>query len=335
MPNRPAILRWLAACLTGLAAWLMMAAPAAAHEVRPAYLEVIETSPGTYDVTWKQPVLDGRRLKIDPVFPEACAREGEYVASPGGTLVQRWTTHCDLSQGEIRIDGLERTLTDAFVRIDRLEGDDIGAVLRPAAPVLDLTVPTGAPVATYFRIGVEHIIFGWDHLLFVLGMVLLVRPRQLLLTLTAFTVAHSITLAAATLGGITLPGPPVEITIAMSIALLGAEAMHRIKGWNTLSQRIPWAIAFGFGLIHGFGFAGALAEIGLPEGAEAMALLLFNVGVEAGQILFVSALLALAFLVHRLAQKAMLPARAVLAYFIGFMGSYWAIERIAGAFFGI
>jgi hypothetical protein len=166
-------------------------------------------------------------------------------------------------------------------------------------------------------------------------MVLLVRPRQLLLTLTAFTVAHSITLAAATLGGITLPGPPVEITIAMSIALLGAEAMHRIKGWNTLSQRIPWAIAFGFGLIHGFGFAGALAEIGLPKGAEAMALLLFNVGVEAGQILFVSVLLAGAFIVHRLAAKRMVALRAVLAYFIGFMGSYWAIERIAGAFFGI
>jgi hypothetical protein len=329
------MIRWLMVCVAGLATWLVTAGPALAHEVRPAYLEVIEVAPGTYEVTWKQPVLDGRRLKIDPVFPEACAREGEHVTSPGGTIVQRWTTQCDLNQGEIRIKGLERTLTDAFVRIDRLEGDDIGAVLRPSFPMLDLTVPTGAPVATYFRIGVEHIIFGWDHLLFVLGMVLLVRPRQLLLTLTAFTVAHSITLAAATLGGITLPGPPVEITIAMSIALLGAEAMHRIKGWDTLSQRIPWAIAFGFGLIHGFGFAGALAEIGLPKGAEAMALLLFNVGVEAGQILFVSVLLAAAFGINKLAAHGMVPVRVGLAYFIGFMGSYWAIERIAGAFFGV
>jgi hypothetical protein len=335
MPSRFALVRWLAACLAGLALWLVMAAPAAAHEVRPAYLEVTEVTPGTYEVTWKQPVLDGRRLKIDPVFPEACGREGEYVTSVGGTLVQRWTTQCDLNQGVIRIDGLERTLTDAFVRIDRLEGDDIGAVLRPTSPELDLTVPAGAPVATYFRIGVEHILFGWDHLLFVLGMVLLVRPRQLLLTLTAFTVAHSITLAAATLGGITLPGPPVEISIAMSIALLGAEAMHRIKGWNTLSQRIPWAIAFGFGLIHGFGFAGALAEIGLPKGAEAMALLLFNVGVEAGQVMFVCALLLVALLIHRLAEKRMVMVRTALAYFIGVMGSYWAIERIAAAFFNI
>ena len=148
MPNRSGLIRWLTAFLAGFVVWLMSAAPAAAHEVRPAYLEVIETSPGVYDVTWKQPVLDGRRLKIDPVFPNDCAREGEYVASPGGTLVQRWTTSCDLNQGEIRIDGLERTLTDAFVRIDRLEGDDIGAVLRPPSPVLDLTVPTGAPVTT-------------------------------------------------------------------------------------------------------------------------------------------------------------------------------------------
>lgn len=325
----------LRALFLGLAVWLAGALPAAAHEVRPAYLEIIETAPGAYDVTWKQPVLDGRRLKIDPVLPEACAAEGAYVSPVGATLVQRWRTACDLNTGEIRIDGLDRTLTDVFVRIDRLEGDDIGAVLRPGNAVLDLTVPTGAPVATYFRIGVEHIIFGWDHLLFVLGMVLLVRPKQLLLTLTAFTVAHSITLASATLGGVTLPGPPVEIVIAMSIALLGAEAIHRIRGWKTLSQQIPWAIAFGFGLIHGFGFAGALSEIGLPKGAEAMALLLFNLGVEAGQVLFVGCVLAVAWVFHKLAAPRMVLARTGLAYFIGFMGSYWAIERIAGAFFGI
>lgn len=329
MTNRAIVLRLLA----GLAAWLVCALPAAAHEVRPAYLEIIETAPGTYNVTWKQPVMDGRRLKIDPVLPEGCEKSGVNVTPVGATLIQRWTTECDLNTGEIRIDGLDRTLTDVFVRIDRLEGDDIGAVLRPGYTTLDLTVPTGAPVATYFRIGVEHILFGWDHLLFVLGMVLLVKPRQILLTLTAFTVAHSITLALASLAHITLPGPPVEITIAMSIALLGAEAIHRIKGWMTLSQRIPWAIAFGFGLIHGFGFAGALAEIGLPPGAEALALLLFNLGVEAGQVMFVSVVLALAWIAYHLAAKRMVLMRTALAYFIGIMGSYWAIERISLAFF--
>ena len=240
--------------LAGLKCFLLLAvagilfgAPASAHEVRPAYLEVTETTAGQFDVTWKQPVLDGRRLKLDPAFPEACKHTNDRVDQAGNTLVQRWQTSCDLSGGTIGIDGLDRTLTDVFVRVDRLNGENSAVVLRPGNPVLDLSGPQGAAVPTYFRIGVEHILFGWDHLLFVLGMVLLVRPRQLLWTLTAFTLAHSITLAAATLGGITLPGPPVEITIAMSIALLGAEAIHRLRGRMTLSQQVPWAIAFGFG----------------------------------------------------------------------------------------
>ena len=302
--------------------------PASAHEVRPAYLEVTETAPETFAVTWKQPVLDGKRLKLDPVFPEGCDRERERADAAGGTLIQRWEMHCDLSAGQIEIAGLERTLTDAFVRVDRLSGDDLSAVLRPGALRLDLAAPTGAPAATYFRIGVEHILFGFDHLLFVLGLVLLVRPRQLLATVTAFTLAHSLTLAAAALGGLSLPGPPVEIVIAMSIALLGAETIYRSRGRGTLSQRKPWLIAFGFGLVHGFGFAGALAEIGLPKGAEVLALLLFNLGVEAGQVAFVGAVLLLVFLATRLARLPLAPARVVAAYAIGITGAYWAIERI-------
>ncbi len=317
-----------AACLAAL-----LAPEASAHEVRPAYLELTETAPGAFDATWKQPVLDGRRLKLDPVLPEACTKTQERSEAVGATLVQRWKTACDLSTGTIRIDGLDHTLTDVFVRIDRLTGDDTGTVLRPGNAALDLAAATGAPVAAYFRIGVEHILFGWDHLLFVLGMVLLVRPRQLLLTLTAFTLAHSITLAAASLAGMQLPGPPVEITIALSIALLGGEAIHRMRGVPTLSQKVPWAIAFGFGLIHGFGFAGALAEIGLPKGAEALALLLFNLGVEAGQILFVGVVLAIGWLAAQTVRTRMVFVRTALAYAIGITGSYWAIERIALAFF--
>ena len=309
-----------------------IALPASAHEVRPAYLEVTETTPGTYAVTWKQPVLDGRRLKLDPVFPEGCDREHERADAAGGTLVQRWEMQCDLSTGQVEIAGLERTLTDAFVRVDRLTGDDLSAVLRPGALQLDLASPTGAPTATYFRIGVEHILFGFDHLLFVLGLVLLVRPRQLLATVTAFTLAHSLTLAAASLGGITLPGPPVEIVIAMSIALLGAETIYRSRGRETLSQRKPWLIAFGFGLVHGFGFAGALAEIGLPKGAEVLALLLFNLGVEVGQVAFVGAVLLLVLLAVRLARLPLAPARIIAAYAIGITGAYWAVERIVNVF---
>ena len=314
--------------LLALLVLLGIALPAGAHEVRPAYLEVIETGPGVFGVTWKQPILDGRRLKLDPVFPDGCTRERDRAEAVAGTLIQRWEMRCDLSTGHVTIDGLERTLTDAFVRIDRLTGDDLSAVLRPGALQLDLSAPTGAPTTAYFRIGVEHIIFGYDHLLFVLGLILLVRPRQLLTTVTAFTLAHSITLAAASLGGITLPGPPVEIIIAMSIALLGAEAIYRSRGRETLSQRKPWLIAFGFGLVHGFGFAGALSEIGLPKGAEVLALLLFNLGVEAGQVAFVCAVLLLVFLTTRLARLPLAPARYVAAYTIGIVGAYWAIERI-------
>tara|TARA_R110001599_G_scaffold173206_1_gene364954 strand:+ start:854 stop:1825 length:972 start_codon:yes stop_codon:yes gene_type:complete len=318
--------------LLALLALFCSAPPASAHEVRPAYLEVTETAPETFAVTWKQPVLDGKRLKLDPVFPEGCERERERADAAGGTLIQRWEMQCDLSTGHIEIAGLERTLTDAFVRVDRLTGDDLSAVLRPGALRLDLSSPTGAPTATYFRIGVEHILFGFDHLLFVLGLVLLVRPRQLLATVTAFTLAHSLTLAAASLGGITLPGPPVEIVIAMSIALLGAETIYRNRGHETLSQRKPWLIAFGFGLVHGFGFAGALAEIGLPKGAEVLALLLFNLGVEVGQVAFVGAVLVLVFLATRLARLPLAPARIIAAYGIGITGAYWAIERVVNVF---
>ncbi|MAN45531.1 MAG: HupE/UreJ family protein [Alphaproteobacteria bacterium] len=319
------------ACLLCLA--LMIASLGAeAHEVRPAYLEITETAPGQYDVTWKQPILDGRRLKLEPTFPEGCERQNERVTGAGGTIILRWSMACDLNMGALSIAGLDRTLTDVFLRLDRQEADDLTAVLRPGSATLDLGGPSGAPTLAYFRIGVEHIIFGYDHLLFVLGLVLLVRPRQLIPTVTAFTLAHSITLAASALGGVTLPGAPVEITIAMSIALLGAEAIYRMRGRMTLAQRMPWLIAFGFGLIHGFGFAGALSEIGLPKGAEVMALLLFNLGVEAGQIAFVLFVLALVWFGRLLYRQGEPALRTATAYAIGITGSYWAIERIVGVF---
>ncbi len=301
-----------------------------AHEVRPAYLELTERAPGSYEGVWKQPVLDGRRLKLDPVFPEGCTRTRDRTESNGATLVTRFELTCLLDRGTLSINGLDMTLTDVFVRIDRASEEDISALLKPAAPTLDLATAKGAPVADYFIIGVEHIIFGYDHLLFVLGMVLLVLRRQILLTLTAFTIAHSITLALSALGGVSLPGAPVEIIIAMSIALLGAEVIYRARGRTTMSQRFPWAIAFGFGLIHGFGFAGALSEIGLPKGDEALALFLFNVGVEAGQIAVVLVILALGWLITRFATKNLGTIRTALAYSIGIIGSFWAIERLAG-----
>lgn len=316
-----------------LLAVLVIALCASAHEVRPAYLEINETDAGQYDVIWKQPVLDGRRLKLEPEFPDGCTRENERATAPAATLITRWSMTCDLNSGRLAIIGLDRTLTDVFVRLDRLDEEDIAIVLRPEENSVDLSQSQGAALWAYFRIGVEHIIFGYDHLLFVLGLVLLVRPRQLLATVTAFTVAHSITLAASSLAGISLPGPPVEITIAMSIALLAAEAIYRMRGRETLAQTRPWLIAFGFGLIHGFGFAGALSEIGLPKDAEVMALLLFNLGVEAGQVVFVLFLLALAWIGLRILRQGEAAAKTIAAYAIGITGSYWAIERIVATFF--
>lgn len=304
---------------------------ASAHEVRPAYLELTETAEAEFEGVWKQPILDGRRLKISPVFPEDCAREDTGYAYISGAVVERFRLSCPLSEGEISITLLDRTLTDVFVRIERLGGDTETALLKPGSATLDLTAPSAAAVRAYIRIGVEHIIFGWDHLLFVTGMVLLVARRQLIATITAFTVAHSITLALSVLAGVTLPGPPVEIVIALSLSLLAAEALHRLNGRTTLGQRLPWVIAFGFGLIHGFGFAGAISELGLPEDARALALLLFNVGVELGQLMIVALLIALAALVKQIGDTALPVAQRVAAYGVGVAGMAWTFERAAAA----
>lgn len=302
-----------------------------AHEVNPAYLELTQTGEEVFEVVWKQPLKDGRRLRLIPTFPESCENGPKSLERAPGAVIERWVLFCDLRAGEIEIDGLERTLTDVFVRISRLEGATITSVLRPTTSVLSLDEPVpGAPLLAYLWIGVEHIIFGYDHLLFVLGLCLLVRPSQLLMTVTAFTIAHSITLGLATLAGITMPGPPVEAVIALSIVLLGREALSVQAGRPSMTQSYPWLIAFGFGLIHGFGFAGALSEIGLPPDQEFWALLLFNLGVELGQIAFVIALLGAAFVLWRLVRRAEPITRTLAAYAIGVAGMFWLIERVSG-----
>lgn len=327
-----AIVRVLMA--VGCVLWL--SASVSAHEIRPAYLEITETAEHQHDVVWKQPVADGQRLRIDPIFPEACEAGPERVSTAAGALLRRWSIACDLSEETIGIEGLDRTLTDVFVRITDIYGETRSAVLRPASPTLDLSGPTAAATAAYFQIGVEHIWFGWDHLLFVLGILLLVERRQLFSTVTAFTVAHSITLGMSALGGVSLPGPPVEIIIALSIALLGLEALYKQRGRATLAARRPWLIAGLFGLIHGFGFAGALAEIGLPKQSEVLALFLFNVGVEAGQLAIIAAVLALFWSLSKIRltdDSRAYVARFVGAYILGIIGMYWAIERSYETFF--
>jgi len=312
--------------------WLAgLSHPAQAHEVNPAFLELTETDTGRYEVVWKQPLKDGRRLKLDPVFPGGCDASPMKLEAARGAVVSRWQLSCALDQGDIHIAGLDRTLTDVFLRIRQLDGRQVSAVLKPAAATFALgEEASGAPLFAYLRIGVDHILFGYDHLLFVLGLCLLVRRSQLLLTVTAFTVAHSITLGLSTLAGLTLPGPPVEAVIALSLILLAREAITVQRGGASLTAEFPWLIAFGFGLIHGFGFAGALSEIGLPANQEVWALLLFNLGVELGQVLFVLALLAAAWVILQLGRARLGLAKTVAAYLIGISGTIWMVERVAG-----
>ncbi len=217
------------------------------------------------------------------------------------------------------------TPLDGTSRVSRLTSSAPSFVV-PEAPIWQQTA------ATYLGLGVEHILLGIDHLLFVLALLLLVRGlRQVLLTITAFTLAHSITLAAATLGWINVPQTPVEAVIALSIVLVAAELVHRERGRTSLAQQWPWVIAFTFGLLHGFGFAGALNEIGLPQQAIPLALLFFNVGVEIGQILFIVAVYAAWALSRRLLVGLPKPiTRYGPACITGTLATYWTKERIAG-----
>jgi hydrogenase/urease accessory protein HupE len=206
--------------------------------------------------------------------------------------------------------------------------------LLQGAPGFTVTASPGRweVVQTYTLLGIEHILTGIDHLLFVLALVILVKgTRRLLWTVTAFTIAHSITLALATLGVINVPGPPVEATIALSIVFVASEIIAQARGREGLAARKPWLVAFSFGLLHGLGFAGALAEVGLPQNAIPLALLFFNVGVEIGQLLFIAGVLAFAHLAKRVAGGWVQPAAVSVAaaYAIGGIASYWTIERIS------
>ena len=308
--------------------WCMTTA-SFAHEVRPAFLRAAETAPNTFNVVWKQPVLSGRRLRIRPSFPEACAQTEPRLDRSGDTVAERFTVTCNLKDGTLSLPGLENTLTDAFVEISYLDGSVRSALLKPASPTLSLSGPQASPAKAYLWIGVEHIMFGWDHLLFVIGLSLLVGGRRVWGVATAFTLAHSITLAATALGGVSLPSRPVEILIAGSIVLLGVEILRKRRGIDTLGAKRPFLIAFAVGLIHGFGFAGALADIGLPQGTELLALFLFNIGVEFGQFAVIAlALLALWGLAKR-GGNWRKYAEVSTVYVFASIAMFWVFQRIA------
>ncbi len=310
--------------------------PAAADVFRPAYLEVRQKDAETFDVLWKVPAQgDTMRLAIHVVFPDGTVR----VSEPRGTFdgngfVEQWTIrrHGGLAGGTIRIEGLPGSITDVLARVERDDGSTQVARLLPERPAFVVEAPSdGAGIAwTYLSLGVHHILAGVDHLLFVLALILIVPSRQRLVwTITAFTVAHSLTLAAATLGVVHVPQAPVEASIAMSIVFVAAEIAHDLQGRPGLTARAPWIVAFSFGLLHGLGFAGALAEVGLPQRALPLTLLFFNVGVEVGQLLFVATLVAMIAAARRLTGGWPAWIEAVPAYAIGGVAMFWVIERIA------
>jgi len=321
--NKP--LWWLP--LVGLLLWQSQAW---SHEVRPAYLHLNEvaSSPGAplFEVLWKQPAVQNGRLAIEPVFPAECTMQ--ETAPPEITpsaLVQRWVTQCDLSTMKIHIQGLSATLTDVMVRVDSADGGSLNFILRPENPTLDLS-DSAAPALSYLRIGVEHLVFGIDHVLFVVGLVLFIHsPLMLLKTITAFTLAHSITLALSVLGWVSLPQGPVEAVIALSIVFLARELLQDENQRSRLTLARPWMMAFLFGLLHGLGFAGALNDVGLPSDALWLALLLFNVGIEIGQLIVIGALLLMAWVARRLTETSNLI--RIGAYGMGCMATYWTIDR--------
>jgi hydrogenase/urease accessory protein HupE len=308
-----------------------------AHEVRPGYLELRESELGVFLTTWKVPARGDYRLAIQPSYPEFCRQIGQpMTAQANGAFIERGRIRCDkpLAGSRILIRGLEATQTDVLVRVEAADGAVETERLSPSQP--DFIVPAKpsrlAVLWTYFQLGVEHILTGVDHLLFVLCLVLLVRDlRMLLATVTAFTVAHSITLAAATLGFVNVRSAPVEASIALSIVFLASELLRDPAQRSDITQYYPWLVAFSFGLLHGLGFAGALAEVGLPHGEIPLALFSFNVGVECGQLGFIAAALAVSYLGRIFLRHAPIWAPHVAAYAIGCTASYWVFERLAAA----
>ena len=318
-----------------IVAFAAVLSPAAyAHEMRPGYLEIRESAPDIYEVLWKVPARGtNERLGLYLRFADDVEMLTEPVSGfTAGAYIQRMRIRRTggLTGSPITIDGLTGSYTDVLLRLERADGTELTRLLTPDRPtyVVEANPGLGQVIWAYFVLGGEHILLGIDHLLFILALLLVVVGwRKLVGAISAFTVAHSITLAAATLGFVHVPQQPVEAAIALSIVFVACELVHQRQGRPGLTQRRPWIVAFAFGLLHGLGFAGALSEVGLPQQAIPSALLFFNVGVEAGQLLFVSTLLLLWQISLRLRVEWPRWAWQVMVYGIGSVAAYWFLDR--------
>jgi hydrogenase/urease accessory protein HupE len=321
--------------------FVLSGAAVLAHEARPGFLELRETGPETYSFLWKKPTGGEVEIQIAPVIPKDCrlATPDRQQLTPGAFIV-RGTLSCagGLAGKTIVIAGLEATITDVLVRLHHADGRLESRLLRPATPSVILGGITTATERAlgYVQLGVQHILLGVDHLLFVLGLLLIVSNRWMLAkTITSFTLAHSITLAIATLGYASAPLPPMNVAIALSILFLGPEIVRTWRGESSLTIRHPWVVAFAFGLLHGFGFASGLTSMGLPKAEIPLALLLFNVGVELGQVAFVLLVILLEGSFRVLEVRWPRFVERLPGYAVGSLGAYWTIQRtlilLAGA----
>lgn len=305
-------------------------------EVRPAYLEVTENKQNIFSLLLKVPAKGSKKLDIKVELPRSCTNitplSTHFV---NNAHLEQWSVECveGLVGKTLAFQGLTRTSTDLLLRLELLNGTSQSILLTPTKTSYQIPQEASSLqiVKTYTWLGITHILMGFDHLLFVFALLLIVKNmRRLLWTITAFTLAHSITMAGATLGFIHIPQQPVEAMIALSILFLAMEIVHEKQGKVGLTSRFPWLIAFIFGLLHGFGFAGALAEIGLPQQAITLALIFFNIGVELGQLMFVTAVVLIGLALQRLKHPNVLQkVEMVVVYSIGGLSSFWVFERIS------
>ena len=317
---------------------LTISTTALAHEVRPALVQINQTAPGSYQVTWKQPVVGDMAVRMVPHLSSGVLDKPVTTEEISPAFrIRTWDVKdgAPLDGQTLTIEGLKETVTDVLVRITPTQGTEINTVIHPseAAYRIVLSGPAGMAVPAYLRLGIEHILTGFDHLMFVLGLLLLIGTSwRIVKAVTAFTVAHSLTLALAALGFVKFPTAIIEALVALSIVFVASELLI---SKDTLTRRRPWLIAFVFGLLHGLAFAGALSNIGLPPHAEPQALFLFNVGVEIGQLAFITTAVAVILILRslrkRLSFKTDTLARLGPAYVIGGFAAYWLIERTLAA----